>query len=146
MALHEGAGAHHGHGHIVGPKTGPKHCEEPQEWQRPREEWRKQMQEVRSLSDSVFLTFRASQISQVCSLQSCFTRTSSLPPQFLSSKGENSAFWRIDIFSRMGSSFQSLGGGCGRSGWAGLREVGVCRSENPVRAGRAEGWMGRCGT
>lgn len=31
VALHEGAGAHHGHGHIVGPKAGPKHSEDPQE-------------------------------------------------------------------------------------------------------------------
>lgn len=38
VALHEGAGTHHGHGHIVGPKAGPNHCEDPQEWQRPREE------------------------------------------------------------------------------------------------------------
>lgn len=38
VALHEGAGAHHGHGHVVGPEASPEHCEDAQEWQRPRAE------------------------------------------------------------------------------------------------------------
>lgn len=36
VALQEGAGAHHRHGHVVTPKAGPKHGEDPQEQQRPR--------------------------------------------------------------------------------------------------------------